>query len=398
MKIVREKVTQAEKVLRGLEIDCWLTLVRETKVLGDPIMPYIAGIGVVGLSAFILTSDGKKIAVLASFDTISFEAQGIYDEIIPYTKSFKEPFLEVLNRLDPKKIAVNYSPDDCTADGLTHGMYLKLCEMLEGTKFSSRLVSAERVINKIRGCKSPEEIARIKSASEKTLEIFDKFERSIRPGWTTSTIEKFFHDEVDSHGYGYSWEEDHDPSLTTGSLIPGHGTVPNVKVVPGTTIRIDFGIRVDGYSSDLQRSWYVLANGETCAPQEVQSVFDVVLRGIRESQKFLRPGVAGWEVDAVARNIVLEAGFEEFNHSLGHQLGALAHDGGGGLSPKWERYGNKPLEIIEKDQVYTLEFGLPTPRGWVSLEEMVVVTGSGCEYIVPPQEKLRLIGGDFSIV
>lgn len=396
-ELVLQKTDQAVALLRELDIDCWLTFVRETKMMQDPAVSFVAGMGVVGFSAFILTSHGEKIAILASFDTVPFEEQGVYTEILPYTTSIREPLRETLRRLDPAKIALNYAPDDCAADGLTLGMYRKLQELLEGTDYTNRFVSSEPILSAVRGIKTTEELRLMREAAEETLEIFGCFEERIRKdglaGWTTDRVEAFFRDEVVRRGWDFSWDRSSDPSLTSGpDCTPGHGTTPGIPLSPGHVLRIDFGIVKNGYSSDLQRTWYVFEKDEAKIPADVQRPFDVVLQGIHAAKAFLRPGVAGWEVDAVARKIVMENGFEEFDHSLGHQIGTLAHDGGGGLSPRWERYGKKPYDIVREGQAYTLEFGLPTPRGWVSLEEMVVVTANGCEYVVPPQERIRALG------
>ena len=390
-ELILQKTDQAVETMKKLQIDCWLTFVRETKMMKDPVIPFLTGMGVVGTSAFILTSSGEKIALLASFDAASFAAQGVYREVVPYTISIKEPLLETLRRLNPEKIALNYSIDDCAADGLSVGMYRMLNEFLEGTDFPRRFVSSEPLVAAVRGLKTPRELELMRRAAEETLVLFDRFEQNLAPGWTTDQVERYLQNEVERSGWDFSWDKSHNPSLTSGpEHEPGHGTVPGVRILPGQVIRIDFGIIREGYSSDLQRSWYLLQENEKEAPEEVERPFAVVLQGIRAAKDFLRPGVAGWEVDAVARKIVVDNGFEEFGHSLGHQIGSLAHDGGGGLSPRWERYGRKPYDIVEKNQVYTLEFGLPTSRGWVSLEEMVYVTADGCEYLVPPQEKLKL--------
>ncbi len=72
-------------------------------------------------------------------------------------------------------------------------------------------------------------------------------------------------------------------------------------------------------------------------------------------------------------------------HGLGHQVGIMAHDGGGGMFPKWERYGELPYIKLEKGQVFTIEPSLSTKNyGWVALEEMIVITEDGCDFLVPP--------------
>jgi Xaa-Pro aminopeptidase len=74
-------------------------------------------------------------------------------------------------------------------------------------------------------------------------------------------------------------------------------------------------------------------------------------------------------------------------------MGRACHDGGTVLGPKWDRYGERPYDLIEKSQVYTLEIGFPVEgRGRVQLEEDVVVTETGCEFLTMPQRELILIG------
>jgi Xaa-Pro aminopeptidase len=63
------------------------------------------------------------------------------------------------------------------------------------------------------------------------------------------------------------------------------------------------------------------------------------------------------------------------------------------LGPRWERYGRQPYGIVEENEVYTLEIGMTVPGyGWLSLEDDVVVTADGCEFLCEPQTKPILIG------
>ncbi len=98
-------------------------------------------------------------------------------------------------------------------------------------------------------------------------------------------------------------------------------------------------------------------------------------------------------MDDVARQYIVSQGYEEFPHGLGHQVGRAAHDGAGTLCPRWERYGNMPFLKVEAGQVYTLE-----PRvicngyGVTTIEEEVMVTENGCEFISPRQQDIYLVG------
>jgi Xaa-Pro aminopeptidase len=74
-------------------------------------------------------------------------------------------------------------------------------------------------------------------------------------------------------------------------------------------------------------------------------------------------------------------------------VGRFAHDGTALLGPAWEKYANKPFEAIEERMVFTIEPRLTVPgRGVVTIEEMVLVTADGAEYLSDPQKELILVG------
>jgi Xaa-Pro aminopeptidase len=98
-------------------------------------------------------------------------------------------------------------------------------------------------------------------------------------------------------------------------------------------------------------------------------------------------------VDEAARRSIAAAGYPEFQHAFGHQVGRLAHDGGACLAPRWERYGRTPYLSIRKDQVFALELGVSVPgHGYLGLEEMALVTDDGCHWLSDRQMELPLIG------
>ena len=156
---------------------------------------------------------------------------------------------------------------------------------------------------------------------------------------------------------------------------------------------MDFGLKVEEYCSDLQRTLYVTRRGERSAPPDVQRGFDTIVRAIEESRCAMHPGATGQLIDAIARSIITQAGYEEFPHGLGHQVGRFAHDGTALLGPPWEKYAKKPFVPLEEGMVFTLEPRLTVPgRGIATVEEMVVVRADGAEYLSTPQKKLILAG------
>ena len=139
---------------------------------------------------------------------------------------------------------------------------------------------------------------------------------------------------------------------------------------------------------------YFLRPGEREAPEPVRRAFETIVRAIRESAAAMKPGVPGKDIDAISRRVLAEAGYPEFKHALGHQLGREAHDGGGLLGPLWERYGDTPLRPLEAGQVYTVEPSLAVPGyGVIGIEEDVLVTDQGVEFISEFQTELILKEG-----
>jgi len=79
-------------------------------------------------------------------------------------------------------------------------------------------------------------------------------------------------------------------------------------------------------------------------------------------------------------------------HALGHLLGRSVHDGATVLGPRWERYKGICDLKVEAGNVFTLELHVVVPeRGMMSLEEDVLVTEQGVEYLSHPQTSLRYI-------
>lgn len=391
--LVQEKVLQAVQILREKNIPAWLTFVRETSAAGDPVLPLIYGDATLTWQSILLiTAAGERIAIVGRFETETARLTGGYDTVIPYDEAIRPQLLVVLERLNPAQIAINTSISDVYADGLTHGMYQLLTGYLQGTPFSERLISAEAVVGALRGRKTPAEVARIRGAVEHTVEIFRQTFAAVRPGMTELEIYTFMQKLSSERGLGMAWSPEGCPIVNCGPDSPtGHVAPTGLALQPGHILHIDFGVRAQDYCSDMQRVAYVLRPGETRAPAEVQRGFDAVVRAIQESVRAMKPGAIGKDVDAISRRVLADAGFPEYKHALGHQLGREAHDGGGLLGPMWERYGDSPLQPLEAGQVFTVEPSLFVPGyGMIGIEEDVLVTNSGAEYLAEPQTELIL--------
>lgn len=392
LPLIQEKVAQATAVLNELDVDVWLTFVRETALQPDPVLELIADVDVTWQTAFMLARNGRHTCIIGHFDAVNVRNLGLYD-VIEYHHGISQPLRDALTQLDPAQIAINYSENDVAADGLSLGMYRTLQNILAGTPYANRLVSAERIIAALRGRKSETEIARVRQAVATTENLFDAVEQFVRPGMTQRQIADFVHQRIDEMGLGYAWAKPFNPIVTCGpDSATGHAAPGDVPLQKGHTLHMDLGIRQNDYCSDIQRMWYVLDEGETAAPPDVQSAFDVVYGAIKAGEAALKPGVPGWQVDAAARQFIVDHGYPEYMHAFGHLLGRVAHDGATVLGPQWERYAGICELLVEVGNIFTLELHVIVPqRGMMSLEEDVLVTETGIEYLSKPQTKLRYI-------
>lgn len=388
----REKIEQAQGILKEEKIDLWLTFVRESEVNPDPALDLILVANCTWQSAFMVPADGEAVAIVGSLDESRIRETGGY-EVVGYTKSIREVLVDRLKRFAPGTIAINFSENDNMADGLSHGMYLMLNRYLEGTPFVSRFVSSEALIGKLRGRKSPEEIRRIKKNVDLTEELFDRVSGIMRPGMTEKDVAAYLLKAVNDAGVETSWERELCPSVFTGPESAGaHAGPTDRKIEKGHVLNIDFGTRSERYCSDLQRTWYFLKEGEQKAPEAVVRAFDTITEAIALAAERIRPGMEGREVDALARGYIVKRGYAEFPHALGHQIGQRTHDGAGLLCPVWERYGTLPYLRVEENQVYTLEPRIIIPGyGVATAEEIIVVRKTGGEFLSRRQREVYVI-------
>jgi Xaa-Pro aminopeptidase len=391
--LVKEKVEQAVRLLNEFGFDCWITFVRESSMNGDPTLAYLVNGALTWHSAIIITRSGRSYAIVGEYDRRGVEDLRAYGEVHGYVKGVKEPFQTVMKKINPTTIAVNFSKESEICDGITHGMYLTLVELLADLGMGGRIVQADRLVSALRERKTETELQHMKEAVRHTEEIFADVSRFISPGKTEKEIAAFMRAEVERRKIDFAWDSSVCPSVFTGPETAAAHYAPTDRAVErGQIMNMDFGVKVNGYCSDLQRTFYVLDRGEHAAPPDVQKGFDTIVRSIEMSRAAMRVGVQGFDVDAVARNIITAAGYEEFPHALGHQVGRFAHDGTALLGPAWEKYARKPFHALEQGMVFTIEPRLNVPdRGIATIEEMVVVTSTGAEWLSTPQTNLLLV-------
>ncbi len=390
--IQAEKLDQAVEILREQDIDCWLTFVRESSETPDPVMKLIVGHDVTWQSAFIVTRAGRRIALVGGPEEATVKRAVLYEDVRAYDEGFAPSLRAILRELDPRQIAINYATGYVASDGLTHGMYLQLVAALARTPYRQRLISAAPVIGPLRSRKTPAELARMRKASELTEDLFAQVTAFLQPGRTEREVAEMLHAETRRRGLETSWAADHCPTVNAGAASEaGHAGPTDLVMRSGDLIHLDFGVAYEGYRADLQRMWYLRSEADPEPPASVRRAFQTCVDAIEAGRKRLKAGVQGWTVDEAARTVITGAGYAEYKHALGHSVGLATHDGGPLLGPRWPRYGDSPEQPIQPSSVYTLELGVPTERGYIGLEDEVLVTDSGADYISPAQRELMVV-------
>jgi Xaa-Pro aminopeptidase len=165
-----------------------------------------------------------------------------------------------------------------------------------------------------------------------------------------------------------------DPIVAAGPAAAEPHAVPGATVIaPGQLVLFDVGARLNGYCSDLSRT--VVAGGWQEADQRFHQVYQVVREAQLAALEGIRPGMTGSQADALAREVISEAGYGEyFNHSLGHGVGLATHEAPS-LSPRAN-------QALRPGMVFTIEPGIYLP-GWggIRLEQMAVMENDGCRLL-----------------
>lgn len=376
-----QKSRQALQLLDTGQV--WLFLTQEGS---DPAVRLVFDAGVSGAAAFLLHRERGALALVANYDEGHVERLGVFDEIRSYEQSFTDGLGRWLAELGPETVLVNFSRTDNMCDGLSHGQYLMISDVLRG---SAELISSEEPLTRVRGCKTNDELRRLRHAIDGSIALYDRLLPQLAIGQSEREIQSRMLDIASDLGLDPYLGDYGGPLVLINRAGLAHRGPGDDRLQAGDILILDHGLACEGYYSDVARTIYVRGPDETSAPGEVVSAFQSVHQAITAAFDAIAPGRAGWEVDAAARQVHLDNGFPEISHATGHQIGRAVHDGGAMFAPRWERYGTGADRTIEAGQVFTIEPTiLQSPRPSVLIEENVLVTPDGAEWISRRQDEL----------
>jgi Xaa-Pro dipeptidase len=239
-----------------------------------------------------------------------------------------------------------------------------------------RVVSATPVTAGCRMIKDAHEIDLIRLAGRVTLNAYGASYQNLRVGMTQGEFSGLVAAAHGRQGFsgGGGVQIDQFSALPHGSIIPQ-------TVHDGSILLIDGGCSVEGYSSDISRTF-------VCGKptDKMRQVFDLVHRMQAAALAAAKPGAALESIDEAARKVAVDAGygpgFKYFTHRLGHGLGMDGHE--------WpylvrnNMFGWTTRLTAQPGMVVTNEPGIYIPGEFgVRLEDDMVITENGAELLTP---------------
>ena len=249
---------------------------------------------------------------------------------------------------------------------------------LYSEKLQAELVPASAFLRELRAQKDPEELERLERAQRIAEQALGQILTEIRPGVTEKEIAARLQYLMLHFG---AEKMSFDPIVASGP----NGSMPHAvpterKIRPGEFVTMDFGCVYKGYCSDMTRT--VCVGRPT---EEMERVYETVLKAQLAGIAAARAGVTGAEIDGAAREVIRQAGYGEFfGHSFGHGVGVEIHE-----SPNASPANDKPMAV---GSVISAEPGIYLPgRFGVRIEDVIVLTEDGCRNITrAPKELLCL--------
>ena len=266
--------------------------------------------------------------------------------------------------------------------GIEEKTYFNFADGVAAAAPALKIVSATPVTAGCRMVKSAHEIELMKLANRVTLKAYAAAHAALTDGMNQDEFAALV---SQAHAkLGFSGGAGAQVGVYSG--LP-HGSITPQVIKSGTIILIDGGCSVEGYSSDISRT-FVLGK----ATDKMKQVFEVVQKAQRAALAALKPGAPLESVDAAARKVIADAGFgpgfKYFTHRLGHGIGMDGHEWP--YLVKNNMFGWMKSLTAQPGMVFSNEPGVYI-RGefGVRLEDDMFVTANGSELMTPQCQSIE---------
>jgi Xaa-Pro aminopeptidase len=243
----------------------------------------------------------------------------------------------------------------------TFAQYTQISEIINGAKLPLELISLENIVENLRTFKEPEEIDFIQKAAEISDRALEDVTGWLKPGMTEKEIAWALEKHMRENGSGSMPFEIIVGAGPNGALP--HAQPSDRPVEEHEAIMIDMGADFGGYSSDLTRTVCI---GKPDAM--FVKIYSIVQKAQQAAIDGINDGISGIEADALARNVIKEAGYGEmFGHGLGHGVGLATHD----PAPRLSYLSS---DVLRNGMVFSIEPGIYLPEwGGVRIEDLVML-------------------------
>ncbi|MGI6028489.1 MAG: M24 family metallopeptidase [Candidatus Heteroscillospira sp.] len=353
----------------------------------DRIARVCAGMEASGVSQLLVT-DHLSIYYLTGIDVLPFErfwallVRTDGRNILFANKLFAlgETGFETVIHTDTDDIAAMAAPYIAPgALGVDKNMPARFLLPILDACPETRAVLGSDWVDTVRARKDEAEKQLMRRASEINDICMEKLTAYIHDGATEKECAAYLlkcYDEFGCEGVSF------DPIVSFGANAADPHHLPDDTVVQeGDCIVIDIGCKKDYYCSDMTRTYFWKK-----ADPEHLALHDLVREANERAEALVRPGVRLCDIDAAARDHIAAAGYgENFTHRLGHFIGMEDHEKGDVSSVN--------TQSAEADMVFSIEPGVYLPGKFgARVEDLVIVTESGCEILNHVDRRARILG------
>ncbi|WP_126427764.1 M24 family metallopeptidase [Brevibacillus marinus] len=252
-------------------------------------------------------------------------------------------------------------------------------EQLAAEQLAREYIDVEAVLREMRLIKTADEVARIRKAVELVEQVLREGLQQVAVGVSERELAAELEYLMKKRGAdGPAFET----TVLAGekSALP-HGVPGRRKIAWGDLLLFDLGVAVDGYVSDITRTFVV---GE--ASEQQKAIYAAVLAANQAAISAVKPGVPLAELDRTARRLIAARGYAAFFiHRLGHGMGMDVHE--------YPSVHAENGETLVPGMVFTIEPGIYLPRvGGVRIEDDVLVTADGVEVLTRFPRELTVLG------
>ena len=411
--------------MRDNGIDMWIHVIRD----GDPDALALDLGGTAGYFVFtdrggdrieraVLAGRGQGMYTSGAYDIFAWSD---WDAWYPANESTE--LRQFVQERDPERIAVNTSAWLAAADGLSHSGYQRLVETL-GRKYADRLVSSENLITDFRVRRVQSEIVAFANAGEMTRRILEQAlsREVITPGITTGEdVFWWVRDQLLVRGLTSSFGRSMPRVIHSTVAEPSEYRSSQYAFQRGDLLSFDMGVKYLNFGTDMKRNAYLLGEGATSVPGDIQHAWDEGRRARDIMRQNIKVGRTAAETLEAMVGALEEAGFaytpfvndgatdrqivESFDrldvtgisidcHVVGN-TGNSQVAVGPSIAPF--RKGRANL-VIQPNNIFSFEFiihrAMPSFGGRrlrINFEDNTIVTAHGVELLYPRNERILLI-------